>query len=317
MSGRRCPACDAADCVPRYRLPHGSILECPRCGSAVTDYAQADGVERAIGQWYADRRLLINRVYTLPFSRAQARRRARRLERHLERGRVLELGSGDGAFAHASVQAGFEVVACDRFLAPMPENRSTGVRAVLADAARLPFRGTFDAAAAFHMVGHLEEPAAVLCQLRERLRAGGIVYIETPNYGSFWRRLRGASWANLYAAYACHLSAHGLERLLSRCGFRVRERWTHETALDLLGAHYYSWRNRAWSALKSLRGRAGGPGEPAAGATAVPSSRLTLYRLEAALALRLFCLPAVPMARLASWLGRASFVSVIAERSDA
>jgi hypothetical protein len=42
-----------------------------------------------------------------------------------------------------------------------------------------------------------------------------------------------------------------------------------------------------------------------------------VYRIEAALALRSFCLPAAPIARLDSWLGRASFVSTIAERADA
>jgi len=41
------------------------------------------------------------------------------------------------------------------------------------------------------------------------------------------------------------------------------------------------------------------------------------YRIEAVLALRPFCLPAVPLALLDSWLGHASFVSVIAERGDA
>jgi SAM-dependent methyltransferase len=312
---RRCRACDRDGCVPRYRLAHGAILECSACGSALTDYAQADGGERAMGQWYADRQFLRNRIYALPFSRAQAWRRVLRLRRHLESGRVLELGSGDGAFAYACAQAGFETIACDRFLAPLPENRAAGVLAVRADATRLPFRGSVDAAAAFHLLGHLKDPAAVLRQLRERLRAHGIVYLETPNYGSLWRRLRGARWANLYDVWESHLSAPGLERLLSRCGFRVRESWTHETAVELLGGHYYSLRNRVWSAAKRLLGGADGPGE-VPGPAGVARPKRALYRFESALPLRLFCLPGAPLAWLDSRLGVASFASAIAERSD-
>jgi hypothetical protein len=65
---RRCPACDREGCRLRYRVSHGSILECPGCGSAVTDDPRPDDGQRAIGQWYADRRL-INRSYALPLSR--------------------------------------------------------------------------------------------------------------------------------------------------------------------------------------------------------------------------------------------------------
>lgn len=257
---RRCPACDRPGCFPRYRLSHGAILECPACGTALTEYEATDAGERAVAQWYADRRLLRNRVYDLPFSRSRARRRVRRLKRHLECGRVLELGSGDGAFAHECARQGFQVIACDRFVTPLPENRVPGVRSVQADAAQPPFRGIFDALAAFHLVGHLEDAARVFGELRERLRPGGLVYLETPNYASVWRRLRGRRWANLYAVNACHYTALGLERLLSRSGFRVRESWTHETAADLLGGRYYSLRNWVWSAVKLLLGRAGGPG---------------------------------------------------------
>lgn len=117
-------------------------------------------------------------------------------------GRLIEIGSGTGAFASAAKGAGFEVSAiemderCCRYL-----SEHEGITAICSDRplealAALPHAR---AVAMWHVLEHLANPAAIFQALAEKLEPGGVMAIGVPNPSSLQFRLLRARWAHLDA----------------------------------------------------------------------------------------------------------------------
>jgi SAM-dependent methyltransferase len=173
---------------------------------------------------------------------------------------LLDVGVGTGRIAAPVSVRGVRVTGVDvstKMLAVLREKRSA-VRAVVADAARLPFaRGSFDAALLVHVL-HLVDPRPVLDETARIVRAGGLVLRGRTDYdgphAEFGRLVDavGADVAALpprerecnadataaFAAFVHGLHATTEERLLAR--------WTDETTGEALivaleGRLFSSW----------------------------------------------------------------------------
>ena len=102
--------------------------------------------------------------------------------------RVLDIPSGEGAFADRLRGAGYDVHAADiqeRF-------KIAGVPFTQADMnAPLPFASdTFDAVACIDGIEHLEGPFAFVRDCRRILRPGGVLLLSTPNISALRSRWR-------------------------------------------------------------------------------------------------------------------------------
>jgi SAM-dependent methyltransferase len=96
----------------------------------------------------------------------------------LDGARVLDLGSGHGGSSAPLAAAGARMVSLDR--RPMG-----GIRPVIGEAARLPFRsGTFDGVVCSNLLEHVPSPPRVVAEIARVLRRGGWVYLSwTAWYG--------------------------------------------------------------------------------------------------------------------------------------
>lgn len=112
------------------------------------------------------------------------------LRRHLpERGRVLEVGCGEGSNLEVLARPGMERFGCD--LSPlglaMAQRRGSSAGAphwVVADAESLPFvPATFDAVFAVSLLEHLPVPEKVLDEMIAVLASGGTLVVVSPQYG--------------------------------------------------------------------------------------------------------------------------------------
>lgn len=106
----------------------------------------------------------------------------------LPSGRVLDIPSGEGAFARRCAARGLQAVAadCDAL------NRAAGVEPVIADMNRpLPFRdGEFDAVVSIEGIEHIERPFDFVRECRRVLKPGGLLAITTPNISALRSRWR-------------------------------------------------------------------------------------------------------------------------------
>jgi SAM-dependent methyltransferase len=221
---RPCPACAAAELRAWRRAPGSEpadagthlLLRCPQCGTAVTagappppeaheEGAYRPGAPRGAGA-------------AAPILERFDRRRLAILEAAAPPGRrLLDVGAGKGRFvAHARAREWDA-----RGIEPSARADAAHVeRATLEEAAVGP--GSVDAITLWHVLEHVEDPAAALERLRGWLVPDGVLLVGVPNLASVQARVGGPRWYHLdLPRHRTHFTADGLERLLERSGFEV------------------------------------------------------------------------------------------------
>jgi SAM-dependent methyltransferase len=104
--------------------------------------------------------------------------------------RVLDAGCGRGDFAERIASAGVEVVGLDLSERMAELTRERGIDALVGDISALPFaEGSFDAAAANHVLYHLPDVDRGIAELARVLRPGGRLVATTNalrSLGEMW-----------------------------------------------------------------------------------------------------------------------------------
>jgi SAM-dependent methyltransferase len=86
-------------------------------------------------------------------------------------------------------------------------------QAGIADAAVEP--GSVDAVTLWHVLEHVDDPAAALARVTSWLRPGGVVLVGVPNVASLQARLAGGRWFHFDAPrHRTHFTPRGLDALL-------------------------------------------------------------------------------------------------------
>lgn len=240
----QCPLCGEA----RFRKlvwskpPHPQrFYSCERCRLVrmVT--------ETAFRRDYWDDEALTLHVYSNNRVRAELRAR---YERYLPlvtalcggAGSLLDAGCGIGNFLLAAREARWKVagVEVSEKAAAIARSHGLEVETASLEESRLP-AGTFDAVTLWDVLAQLEAPVKAMRVVRDKLRPGGIVFLETPNEG-FWLRSvfrkafdvsRGRIDLLQYFYYPDHkfyFTVETLTRLLETAGFRDVRVWQDVTS---------------------------------------------------------------------------------------
>jgi len=138
--------------------------------------------------------------------------------------RLVDAGAGRGRFVAAARAAGYAADGVEpsaRGVAAARERYGVAlVRGAIADAPVAA--GSVDAVTAWHVLEHLDDPAAALRTVAGWLRPGGVLLAGVPNLGSWQAALGGERWYHLdLARHRVHLTVPGLLALLARTGFAV------------------------------------------------------------------------------------------------
>jgi SAM-dependent methyltransferase len=264
----RCPACEAG--LRPWRAATASdpelagsrdyaLTHCTVCGTSRTQLPSMTGARSGLYEagTYGAVRPGIDRLLE-PY-RALVERDKLRFVRGLRRGaRVLEVGAGDGRFVSRLEAAGFEA----RGIEPS----ECGVRMARAREApveQVAFEeldvepASLDAAIAWHVLEHLNDPAGALARIGAWLSPSGRLVVACPNLASLQARIGGDRWFHQdVPRHQTHFTALGLRLLLDRSGFRL-QRMSHllleqnpfgmwQTLLNRLTRH----RDVAFRALK-------------------------------------------------------------------
>lgn len=79
----------------------------------------------------------------------------------------------------------------------------------------------FDIIIMINVIEHVYEPVRLLVSLRERLAAGGVMVIATPDIGSFWYKTMKKRWPSFkIPEHVAFYDKRTLSELLRRAGFR-------------------------------------------------------------------------------------------------
>jgi 2-polyprenyl-3-methyl-5-hydroxy-6-metoxy-1,4-benzoquinol methylase len=141
-----------------------------------------------------------------------------------DRGKILDLGCGDGLFLALMRDAGWEVNGVE----PDPEAAKVAQQklgsSVMLDLEQAAFPdGSFDAVTLSHVIEHVHDPVALLAECRRVLKPGGNIVIVTPNINSLGHHKFGSSWRGLEPPRHLNIFSRDTLRLCcDRAGLCVR-----------------------------------------------------------------------------------------------
>lgn len=114
----------------------------------------------------------------------------KRIFEKVNKGRVLDLGCGDGDYSAMLKELGFEIVACDLDQERFKYSRSIDFKK--ADITKdLDFEDrSFDYVLALEVIEHLKNPYSFIKELNRIIKPGGFLFLSTPNILNLKSRLR-------------------------------------------------------------------------------------------------------------------------------
>jgi SAM-dependent methyltransferase len=227
-----CPLCggqgrhtfDAEDRNRGITLEHFPYAQCGECGTMFLADIPSDLARYYEGDYYHFVPDGDPMWETEQPRVAAAAYRTALVSRHTSGRRLIEIGSGNGAFAVTAKNAGFDVSAiemnerCCQYL-----RDRQGIRAICSDRplealASLP---QADVVAMWHVLEHLEEPGEVIARVADKLDPGGVLAITVPNPRSLQFRLLGKRWVHLDAPrHLCLIPPATLVRKGEESGLR-------------------------------------------------------------------------------------------------
>ena len=172
-------------------------------------------------QWVAGLLKLPTRVTALLLGTGPALRRWTLLDlERAPRGRVLDVGCGDGERLELLRRLGFEVIGHEPDPAAAAAAARRGIEVFTGDLEALAARhGRFDHVIANHVVEHVHEPAAFLRRLHDLMAPGGRLAIITPNADGIGHRTFGEAWRGLEPPRHLHVfNQRSLARLAAQAG---------------------------------------------------------------------------------------------------
>ncbi len=238
--GTPCPACDAPASRHLFDARDVPIKYCPAC-----DLAFADPLPTAqeLAEFYSDDayfqgghegygfcdqvtvgdRLRESLLESWPF--------LERLTTWLpSRGRLLDIGCGTGFRLSVASADGWDAQGIEpSAFASQVAREHYGQRCLTGSFFDVPFDdGSFDAVVLHAVIEHVTDPRALLGEAARLLRPGGVIALQTPNFGSRRVKLRGAGWNEIRPPE--HIVMHSetsLRRLARATGLEMLAFSTH------------------------------------------------------------------------------------------
>jgi hypothetical protein len=185
---------------------------------------------------------------------------------HVEPGRLVEIGPGEGVFARAALNAGFDVSTIEMDARACEHLRSVvGVNATNSALPEeiLPTLPPSRAIVMWHVIEHLRRPWAVIERAASNLEPGGVLAIASPNPRSLQFRMLGRRWAHVDAPR--HLFLIPPQTLAARCE-QLGLRLLNTTTADAAGRH---WNRFGWEYALRRTPRSRPPGRAGAALAAL------------------------------------------------
>ena len=155
-----------------------------------------------------------------------AMRRARLLgdEAKSSSGAVLDIGCGQGVFLKHFADRGWRAVGTEvDSRSAFHASEVLGLDVLVGERATRQLEGkSFDIVCLWHVLEHVAEPKALLCEIRRLLRGNGKLLLSVPNFSSVEARFGRHYWFHLdVPRHITHFSEESLRAILDETGWVV------------------------------------------------------------------------------------------------
>jgi len=253
----QCPVCTGKNIKPAFSAKDYTATQelfevwiCNNCSSGFTQNVPA---KEAIGKYYQSaayvshsdtKEGLVNRLYhSVRSITLSGKRKLVSSETGLNKGTILDIGCGTGAFLSGMKNAGWSATGLEpdetarnkaRELYQL-EPRSSD------ELFQLP-AASFDAITMWHVLEHVHQLDQYLDRIHLLLKERGVLFIAVPNLQSY----DAVHYKECWAAYDVprhlyHFSANGMEQLLHRHGLKLKKikpMWFDSFYVSMLSEQY-------------------------------------------------------------------------------
>lgn len=205
----KCPNCNISPILQRYTFNRFSIIFCQKCLNGFT-YP----IPKNIGKYYDDGYWLpagvLGIVKSATYRLFQVRRK-HFIEKFLNKGEILDIGSGEGIFSKL-VRKDFRVTSLD-----VPSAQIKNPEVIKTDFLKWDPGKKFDAIVFWESLEHTAFPQKYIQKAASLLKKNGYIFIEYPRADSWEARFFKSYWFHLDPPrHLSHLTPNGLDKILTR-----------------------------------------------------------------------------------------------------
>ena len=216
---KACPLCGGTQlehtltCVDHYAS--GEAFHLCRCSACGFLFTQDFPAEAEIGRYYWVRTVMLGRKARLVMNEA-----------HRRRGRLLDIGTGTGYFAHAMDERGWRVDVIEKNAqARAFAKEHFGLEVLPDDAWASLQEGAYDVITLWHVMEHLEHLNDTWERLYRLLSPKGVLIVAVPNCSSFDAHKYGGQWAAYdVPRHLWHFTPGTMQQFGAKHGFILAER---------------------------------------------------------------------------------------------
>jgi SAM-dependent methyltransferase len=139
-----------------------------------------------------------------------------------QRGRLLEIGCGNGHFLRAARDAGFQIQGMDvsAHSCKVANQRLGGEFVFCGNAENLqPPAEPYDVCALFDVIEHVRNPVKLLERVRAFLKPEGVLFLCTPSLDSWSARVMRKRWSEFKTEHLTYFGVETIRNLLAKTGY--------------------------------------------------------------------------------------------------
>jgi 2-polyprenyl-3-methyl-5-hydroxy-6-metoxy-1,4-benzoquinol methylase len=198
-----------------------NVVQCQRCGLI---YVNPRPIEKEIARFYPQDYYSNEGGVAKAVSKLLQSMKIKKIMNFKRKGRILDVGCGDGEFLLCFKKRGWEVYGVDTSEhAYRLARRKLGRNVFNCDLKRLSFPDRFfDVITLNHVLEHMFDPNKELKEIHKILKDDGILLLSTPNIDSFQFKITKEHWFHLdIPRHLYHYSPTTIKNLLEINGFKV------------------------------------------------------------------------------------------------
>lgn len=222
-----CPVCQNARVHTRLSAVSdyltGECFDIGRCQECGLLISEALHPSARLADYYGPRYRGDRHSVTARYRTARRRSMVRRAVPFGYRGRLLDIGCGNGDFIRAMKADGWTVAGTELDDAVVSRLQSEGIEARVAGGETpIAFSQPFDVITCWHVLEHMDDLRGLLQQVQRLLSPDGVFQASVPDAGSWHARLCGKGWLHYdVPRHRVHFAEPQFQHLLRSEGFEI------------------------------------------------------------------------------------------------